>query len=176
MARPVRPAACADAAGIARVHVDAWRSTYAGVVPDSYLERLSVERRQAFWRRTLCESDGSSGEFVYVAASDLGEIVGFASGGAEREGNQEYPGELYAIYLLESAQRQGLGRQLARAVATGLANRCYVGMLLWVLANNAIGRAFYERLGGVVVAQKEVTMDDVKLVEVAYGWRGDAFQ
>lgn len=172
----IRPARCGDAGGIARVHVDAWRSTYGGVVPESYLARLSVERRLAMWRRTLCEPDGSTGEFVYVAESSDGEIVGFASGGAEREGNREFSGELYAIYLLESAQRQGLGRQLALAVASGLAERSFDGMLLWVLADNPIGRGFYERLGGKLVGEKEIVMDDVALVEVAYGWRGEALE
>lgn len=146
------------------------------MVPESYLSRLSVERRLANWRRTLCEPDGSSGEFAYVAESTDGDIVGFASGSAEREGNREYPGELYAIYLLKSARRQGLGRQLALAIATGLAERGFDGMLLWVLADNPIGRGFYERLGGKLVGEKEIAMDDVTLVEVAYGWRGEAFR
>lgn len=158
------------------MHVEAWRSTYAGVVPDSYLARLSVERRLEHWERTLCESDEPGRELVYVAGSDDLKVIGFASGGPEREGNEEYPGELYAIYLLEGAQRQGIGRKLLPATAAGLAGRGFDAMLLWVLADNPIGRGFYERLGGRVVGQKEVVMDDARLVELAYGWRGEAFQ
>ena len=30
-----------DAAAIAKVHVDTWKSTYKGIVPDDYLSSLS---------------------------------------------------------------------------------------------------------------------------------------
>ena len=33
----IRPAEIDDAAAIARVHVDTWRSTYAGIIPQHYL-------------------------------------------------------------------------------------------------------------------------------------------
>jgi hypothetical protein len=45
-------------------------------------------------------------------------------------------------------------------------------MSLWVLRENAKARRFYERLGGVVVAEKEERRAGGVLVEVAYGWRG----
>ncbi|HNI60392.1 MAG TPA: GNAT family N-acetyltransferase, partial [Pseudomonadota bacterium] len=34
---PVRPAGPDDAEAIARVHVETWRATYRGLVPDHYL-------------------------------------------------------------------------------------------------------------------------------------------
>ena len=34
----IRPAQTADAPGIARVHVEAWRSTYRGIVSDAFLD------------------------------------------------------------------------------------------------------------------------------------------
>jgi HAD superfamily hydrolase (TIGR01509 family) len=39
----VREATPADAGAIARVHIESWRSTYRGIVPDEYLESLSHE-------------------------------------------------------------------------------------------------------------------------------------
>ena len=36
----IRPATAADAAQIARVRVDCWRSTYRGLVPDAYLDGM----------------------------------------------------------------------------------------------------------------------------------------
>jgi hypothetical protein len=41
----VRAATLADAEGIARVHVDAWRWAYRGDVPDAFLAALSVAER-----------------------------------------------------------------------------------------------------------------------------------
>jgi hypothetical protein len=45
MSLVIREAAPADAPGIARVHVDTWRTTYQGIVPDQFLARLSYEAR-----------------------------------------------------------------------------------------------------------------------------------
>jgi Acetyltransferase (GNAT) family. len=54
---------------------------------------------------------------VYVAENKSGKIVGFAAGGRERMGKYMYQGELFAIYILEEYQRQGIGRQLLGCVA-----------------------------------------------------------
>src|SRR5438552_7633626 len=94
----IREASPTDAAAIARVHVDSWRTTYAGIVPADYLAHLSYARRELFWRDIL--SAPAQPGCVYVAAQDTGRIVGFASGGPERRHDAIYQGELYAIYLL----------------------------------------------------------------------------
>ena len=164
----IRAASPTDAAAIARVHVDSWRTTYADIVPADYLANLSYAQREQFWRDILSTPTPSGG--VYVAAQDTGEVVGFASGGPERSGDTVYRGELYAIYLFASSQRQGLGRRLTMAVVQRLLQCGLPSMLVWVLARNP-GRAFYATLGGQHVDEKEVTIGAAQLVEVAYGWR-----
>jgi GNAT superfamily N-acetyltransferase len=163
----IREASPTDGAAIARVHVDSWRTTYAGIVPADYLTNLSYARREQFWRDIL--STPAPLGCVYVAAQDTGEVVGFASGGPERSGHAVYRGELYAIYLLAPYQRQGLGRRLTLAVVQRLLQCGLSSMLVWVLAANP-GRAFYATLGGQHVDEKEVTIGTVPLLEVAYGW------
>ena len=49
----VRAAVERDAEAVAHVHVESWRSTYRGLVPDDYLAGLSVERRADNWRRLI---------------------------------------------------------------------------------------------------------------------------
>ena len=41
----IRVANVPDAAAIAKVHVDSWRTTYTGIVPDEYLAQLSYEQQ-----------------------------------------------------------------------------------------------------------------------------------
>ena len=163
----IREASLTDAAAIARVHVDSWRTTYAGIVPADYLANLSYARREQFWYDIFSIPTPSG--CVYVAVQDTGEIVGFASGGPERSGNALYRGELYAIYLLALYQRQGLGRRLTMAVVQRLLQCGLSSMLVWVLAANP-GRAFYATLGGQQVDEKTVTIGAAPLLEVAYGW------
>lgn len=92
----IREAVAPDAAAIARVHVDCWRTTYAGIVPHDYLANLSYGRREQMWRDVLSAQQPAT--FVYVAEAADGQVVGFASGGPERSGHAVYTGELYAIY------------------------------------------------------------------------------
>jgi GNAT superfamily N-acetyltransferase len=157
-----------DASAIARVQVDSWRTTYAGIVPADYLARLSYGQQGQLWGHYLCTLSGAAA--MYVAEAATKEVVGFAHCGPERSGNPLYTGELYAIYLLAAYQRQGLGHQLTTAVANGLLHHGLSSMLVWVLAANP-SRAFYEALGGQHVAEQEITIGAARLTEVAYGWR-----
>src|SRR6266481_6638436 len=75
----IREAFPSDTAAIAQVHVDSWRTTYAGIVPADYLANLSYAQREQFWCDIL--STPTPSRCVYVAAQDTGETVGFASGG-----------------------------------------------------------------------------------------------
>lgn len=170
----IRPALPADAAAIARVHVESWRTSYRGIVPDEVLEGLSVERRIQQWAEAITQPAWRHTLILVAEESPLGDqpgkIVGFASSGAERESDPVYRGELYAIYLLESAQRRGVGRALVAASAGHLVDSGLNSMLVWVFRDNP-ARRFYERLGGKYIREKLLTIGGVDLVEAAYGWR-----
>src|ERR671915_1826075 len=162
----IREAQIADAAAIAKVHVDSWRTTYAGTLPEEFLARFSYGQRERQWRSSL----SNRSEFIYVAYDAGGEITGFASGGSERSGDPIYRGELYTVYLLEQYQRKGTGRQLISWVAKRLLQEGIESMLVWVLAENS-SRRFYETLGARLLREKNITIGGVEVVEVAYGWQ-----
>lgn len=163
----IRRARPGDARGIAQVHVTAWRETYRGIVPDSYLDGLSVDEREAMWRR-LDAPDARS--FAFVAVDSAGQVAGFATGGPRRDGPEDYAGELNALYLLRGAQGHGIGRQLVAAVARELAARGMCSMLLWVFRDNLPARRFYEALGGMLLTSQQFEIDGQTMVEVSYGW------
>ena len=118
------------------------------------------------WRRTL----GDGADRVYVAEEN-GAVVGFASGGEERAGEAGFSGELYAIYVLEQAQRHGHGHELVQAVVQALREMGMLDMIVWVLRDNPNARKFYERLGGVYVRTQPIAIGSTVLQEVAYGWK-----
>ncbi|MFJ7934621.1 GNAT family N-acetyltransferase [Sporosarcina sp. NPDC096371] len=160
----IRKAELQDVAGIAKVHVDSWRTTYKGIVPDTFLENLSYENREQIWMSGINQNN------VYIAEDENGQIVGFASGGKERTGNYEaFVGELYAIYLLEGQQGKGLGQQLFQSVVEDLKEKKLNSMLIWALEENPACR-FYEALGGQKIDTAEIEIDGKKLSEVAFGW------
>jgi ribosomal protein S18 acetylase RimI-like enzyme len=159
----IRRAEPNDAAGIAHVHVQSWRSTYRGIVPDSYLDELNEAERAEHWLDLL---DG--GMEVYVAER-AGEVIGFATGGKSRDSVANCDAELYAIYLLEEDRRTRIGSDLLRELARALSRRGFHGMEVWVLARNP-AKGFYERMGAEYAGTKEIEIGGATLVEQAYVW------
>ncbi|MGH2499234.1 MAG: GNAT family N-acetyltransferase [Candidatus Limnocylindria bacterium] len=165
----MRDATPDDAAAIRRVQVDTWRVAYLHLLPAEVLDSLSYD--DSMWRRILSErrADGA----VFVIERDR-HVIGFVSVGPERTADPVHRGEIYAIYVLPGHQRKGIGRELMRRGAEALAARGIGSLLLWVLRENAAGRAFYERLGGRRLREKQERLHGVEVVEVAYGWEDTA--
>jgi GNAT superfamily N-acetyltransferase len=163
----IRLARPEDAADIAHVHVDGWRTAYRGIMPAAFLEGLAVEPRTEFWHGVLTSPPAHT--FMYVAEDAGGGVVGFALGGPERTADPQYQGELQAIYVLEPHQRRGIGRQLVEAVAHGLVRQGLTSMLVWVLRENPWSR-FYEALGGRLLREREIEIAGTPYPERAYGW------
>jgi L-amino acid N-acyltransferase YncA len=146
----IRPATAADAEAIGIAHVQAWRESYAGIVPDRILAALDPAERTALWRRVI-----AAGEIVLVAEDPAGALLGFANAGPQREPEVlPFPGEIYAIYLLAAAKRRGLGRALMREAARGLLARNLAAASLWALDGNSVAHAFYTALGGRIVHRR----------------------
>ena len=169
----IRAATGDDAVSIAAVHVASWRETYAGLMPDTMLSGLSVNDRAARWADILGQAERPDGPGVFVAEHG-GDLVGFASGGGQRDANllaQGFTGEITAIYVLQDMQGRGAGRRLMAALAEDLQRGGHGAASLWVLRENLGARRFYERLGGEIVGEKQDQREAVRLIEVAYGWR-----
>jgi ribosomal protein S18 acetylase RimI-like enzyme len=166
----IRQATAADCEAIAAVHVVGWRESYRGLMPDSVLDALSIAERAALWRRSV--SQGTSSVLVAEVGTAL---VGFAAGGPRRGDAFAHDGfacdgELYAIYVLRTAQGAGVGSRLLRETAAALARREFTALALWVLRANFNARQFYHRHGGRIVAERIEDVRGHQLAEIAYGW------
>ena len=168
----LRKATIDDAEKLGAVHVASWRETYAGILPDEMLAGLSIKARAATWAKIISDPRTFAETAVYVIEEE-GSIVGFGACGRQRDDRLVelgFEAEISSIYLLQSQQRKGAGRALMREMATDIRARGYSAAALWVIRENTAARTFYQRLGGLVVAQKEDKRGDIKLVEIAYGW------
>ena len=162
----IREAAPADAAGIARVHVESWRTTYPGIMPQEHLDALSVAEREQIWQERLSAPCPSACTFV---AETEGEIIGFVHGGKERSGDPDYHAEIQTLYLLQSAQGLGLGRLLLTIAARHLRDSGFPALMLWTHVRNP-ARGFYEALGGAPVRTAQRTIKSIVYDDVGYGW------
>jgi ribosomal protein S18 acetylase RimI-like enzyme len=163
----IRTATVADAEGIARVHVDSWRETYQGIVPDDFLRNLSYEKRMTHWSKFLTEAEGPWKVFV---AEQEGEIKGFAKVGLKRDDSFPYAGELYAIYLMKDMQGRSIGRDLFKAGLGSLKSAGLDGMYCWVLRDNP-ALEFYQYMGGREFSRKMLNIGGADLEEIAIGWK-----
>ena len=161
-----RRATIEDASSVARVHCASWRSTYPGLIPDHVIDAWAdIERRTDGWRRIIAERP----ETLWLATRD-GEVIGFADGGVAREPNDGVAGQLFGIYLLASAQRNGVGRELVAHVFSDL-HRCGFGSArVEVLKGNLPAIRFYEKLGARFVREAPFEMMGEAMIELVYVW------
>jgi ribosomal protein S18 acetylase RimI-like enzyme len=160
----IRAAAPEDSAEIARIQVDTWRTTYRGIVPQSFLDEMEYDVRARNWQQRIVAADSR----ICVAELD-GGVCGFISGGRLREPVSDFDGEIFAIYILAEAQRRGLGAAMMQELARQLLEDGVTSAIVWVLRENP-ACDFYARLGGELVGQKTIEIGGSNLIEVAYGW------
>ena len=160
--RSVRPG---DARGIAKVYVETWRSSYAGILPDRVLLGMSVADQSVAWARAVSHTS----ETILVADEPGTGIVGLGSCGPNRKQGTDFMGEVYTLYVALDYQERGLGRELLDGLFKCMLADGRRSAIIWVLANNP-SRFFYEAMGGRRVAEREERLWGETLREVAYGW------
>ena len=163
----VRRANSTDVDAIAKVHVGTWRTAYKEILSADFLSNLSIDRSRATLERFLLDQKTHA---LYVAEDGSKHIVGFVSCGPNRDNDPTYAGEVYAMYVLQEMQRQGIGRQLIRSAVTDLRSRGFNSMIVWVLADNP-SRQFYKKLGGEQVQKRKITLGGSQFEEYGYGWK-----
>jgi GNAT superfamily N-acetyltransferase len=166
----VRELTAEDIDAVAALHVRAWRTGYAGIVPADVLNGLDPAAFADRWRAPRPPGART------VVADDDGTVIGFASFGPYRpQGDHDAydptSGELYAIYVDPDRWRRGAGRALMAAARQALAAAGYPEYRLWVLEENHRARRFYERAGMAPDGDRDVYTprgSSVALPEVRY--------
>ncbi|GGR02356.1 GNAT family N-acetyltransferase [Streptomyces netropsis] len=166
----VREMTEADIEAVSGIRVTGWQTAYAGVVPQPYLDAMTVEddaRRRRTW---FTPSRGQALDLV--AVDDRAVAVGWASLGPYREeagaAGESY-GELYALYVRPDRIGTGVGRLLLQEVHRHAAALRFDSLLLWVLTDNPRARRFYETAGYTADGAVQSDLyDEVELTEVRY--------
>ena len=161
----IRVAVSGDAMEIARCHIVAWRDTYRPIIAEEYLNNLSLEEHTKKWFANLQQPQCHT----FIAETDRRELIGFISGGLERTGRADYRGEIYAIYILKSWRRRGVGRRLAARFSEALLECQVTTLIVWALEGNEC-RHCYSAWGAHEIAMGPIKIGTQDLIEVAYGW------
>lgn len=161
----IRQAVQQDAKGIAKVHIDSWKTTYEGIVPDEILDGLCYEHREKLWESYFTKENELN--WLYIMENKAKEIVGFINGGRERSKNYHFDGEIYCLYLLKEFQRQGIGSKLMKTLIRNFLSVGWESAIVWVLTDNP-SRKFYESYHPKLVDTQYI--DRLKAEEIALGW------
>ena len=149
----VREARLEDAAGMAQVQVAAWQAAYRGLLPDSTLDRLSVEAAQKQWHERLSDPAGE-----YLVVTDGGRVAGLVACGPAHDGDVDptQVGGIDILYVAPGEWRKGYGTALVREAVARLEEKGATAIVLWVLHNNAPAIAFYQAAGFVADGATQV--------------------
>lgn len=161
----VRAARMTDAGDIARIEVETWRETYAGMLPDRVLLGLSVERQAHLWAQVLRRHPGG----IWVCEEAATGLVGFGQCGPQRNQSLAYDGEIHMLYVHPDAQNRGVGRNLLLALFDVLVAAGQRSALVWVLRANP-ARHFYARLGATLVLHRRIPVGGEDIDALGYGW------
>ncbi|MFF7971518.1 GNAT family N-acetyltransferase [Streptomyces sp. NPDC007905] len=161
----IRPMSLVDCDRVSEIRIRGRQHAYKGLMPQPYLDALSVARDAERRRTWFAQGDGA---VVNLVAERDGEVVGWAAHGPYRDGEvRTGDAELYAIYV----DPVHLGGGIGRALLAESVERCsrYPRMFLWVLKENRRARLFYERAGFRADGTEEpFDVDGVPVPEVRY--------
>lgn len=134
----IRDKKSSDIESLAEVHYRSWISAYEGMIPDEYLEKLTlddyIERHHKFNAPCLvAEVDDS--------------IVGFLMYSKDKDSDVgNYCGEIMVIYLLKEFQNKGVGSKLMEEAEQRMRGD-FEQLSVWVFEDNKQAIKFYERFG-----------------------------
>ena len=161
----IRRANIEDADGIAKVHVDCWKTTYKGIIPDNYLNGLSYKDRTELWKQNITREDN----YVIIAENEQGKIIGFADAWKRETNIEENTCDLTSIYLLEEYQGTGIGKALINELFIHFKEMGYSKIFVDVLEDNKT-KHFYEYYGAEFVKNIQIKIGGKVLNESKYKW------
>lgn len=163
----VRKATNNDIEQIAFINAESWKTTYRGVIDQTFLETLTTEKQLPRAKRLVESFDI---DCIVVYERDTSNVIGFACFGKNREKNVDADSELQAIYLLEQFQGFWAGKILLDEGVRILLNRSSKRMMVSVFEANKTARSFYEKQGGKWIGSDHVDLAGTRYPTSTYLW------
>ena len=154
----IRKAIPEDGLGIALVNVYTWKTTYAGLIPESFINSR-IENVMKIAERNRSEIAENNN---YIVATVDNTIVGFACFGKVIEEEFTYEGTIHALYVLSGFQGKGVGKMIFNACIEELKNLGCNSLIVNCLKGNK-SLEFYKHMGGKIIGKREDKVKDVVL-------------
>lgn len=161
----IRKAKFKDAQAIAKVHVDTWRTTYEGIIPTEFLNKLDYSERKDSWMNNIMRTEN----VVFVFENEEGQIIVFADTSRRYNNLEPISIDLTSLYLLETYQGRGIGKLLMKTLFEHYKDQGYDKVYVDVLSDNNT-RYFYEYFGAKFVRNIKIKIGGKILDESTYVW------
>lgn len=157
----IREATLEDAKDIAKIIFESWKVTYRGIISDEYLDNMSFEERINKWKRMLSDERKS---YTKVSIQD-GVINGVIRFGNSEDMVENCTGEIYALYVDINKKRNGIGKSLFEC-AKNILKEKHKNVILWCAKENYPSIEFYKKMGGEIITERTIKIDNVSIEEV----------
>ncbi len=126
----IREAEAGDAAAMAAVQLDVWRTAYADFLPAAVLQVLDQDAATRAWKLAII----SAGPAHVLVATEGAEVVGFAAGAHS---------EVHTVLVAPRWARRGHGGRLFGTLAERLRADGAAEGEVWVAEGDTAARAFF---------------------------------
>ena len=158
----IRLATDADIPAIAHIIHEAWKTAYAGIIPQSYLDKMREKDKVKRLREGLIRVS----HMRYFVLCEDGVPVGAAS--LHRARNDDLPdaAEFSFFYFLPRVWRKGYGTMLLNHLKQESASAGFLRICCWVLEENQRAISFYESQGLLRDGTRQTETIGIPLEEV----------
>ncbi len=153
-----------DIEEVVDIQISGWKEAYRGIIDEEYLKNMNREERIKKRKKDYKENS-------FIVATYHNIIVGFC----RYINNNKFSSnilnidcELLSIYVKPEFKFKGIGSKMFEFAINDLKKESKQQMILWCLKDNIKSRKFYEKMGGEVIAKKEIKIGEKYYSEVAY--------
>ena len=158
----IRLATDEDIPAIAHIINEAWKTAYAGIIPQSYLDAMREERKVVRLREGLLRVP----HMRYFVLCEDGVPVGAASLHRARNEDMQDAAEFSFFYSLPAVWRKGYGTMLLNHLKQISAEAGFLRMCCWVLEENHRAVSFYESQGLLRDGTRQTETIEIPLQEI----------
>lgn len=161
----IRNATLADIESVAKLHVDSWHETYAGIISQDYLDNMKNNLEKRIQRM---KNEFNLRTMIVVTLND--EIVGFSEFVFSNEFSKDLDidCELCGLYIKNGYKHLGLGSIVFEYVKNLFKEKNKKKMGLWCVKENEPAISFYKKKGGSFTKEKTFTIADKEYSEIAF--------
>ncbi|MCM1052697.1 MAG: GNAT family N-acetyltransferase [Ruminococcus sp.] len=150
----IRLAIIEDIRNLAILKQKLWAETYRGIYEDDLIDSFNYEKAENKFYNIITDNKI---DFFVVESED--KLVGYMAIGRPLRTFKNYEQELILLYLLESFQRRGIGRELFELACHKVKDNGYTNLFVSCNKYNMIGRDFYEKMNGKIIYEDEDSND-----------------